>query len=64
MSAPATVVELTENERATLERWLRAGTTQQRVVTRARIVLMAAGGTDNSEIARALGIHKNKDLIR
>jgi len=59
MPAPATIIELTADERATLESWVRAGTTQQRLVTRARIVLMAADGIDNPEIASALGIHKN-----
>jgi transposase len=39
-----------------LERWIRAGTTPQRVVKRARIVLLAADGLSNRAIARALDI--------
>jgi len=59
VSATATVIELTDAERATLESWVRAGCSQQRMVTRARIILMAADGADNPEISRALSIHKN-----
>jgi len=53
------VIELSDAERATLESWVRAGCTQQRMVRRAQIVLMAADGAANPEIAHALGIHKN-----
>jgi len=59
MPATATAIELAEAARATLESWVRAGCTEQRLVTRAGIVLMGADGADNPEIARALSIHKN-----
>ena len=35
---------MTPGERATLERWVRSGTTPQRTVMRSRIVLMLAEG--------------------
>ena len=46
--APA--LPLTPEHRATLERWLRAGTTAQRVVLRSRIVLLAADGLPSKYI--------------
>ena len=52
----AITIELTDEERATLERLVRAGTTPQRLVTRARIVLLAADGTENQDIATELGV--------
>ena len=39
-----------------LTRMTRAGRTEQRLVTRAKIVLAAAGGESNAQIARWLGI--------
>ena len=48
--APA--LPLTPEHRATLERWLRAGTTAQRVVLRSRIVLLAADGLPSKYIAQ------------
>lgn len=47
---------LEAEERATLEAWVRAPTTEQRLVTRARIVLALAEGTPGVEVARRLGI--------
>lgn len=54
MGRPATAVVLTEQDRATLEQWVRAPTTQQRLVLRARIVLAAAEGQATQDIAAAL----------
>jgi transposase len=51
----ATPIVLTAEERTTLEGWVRSGTTEQRLVTRARIVLLAADGGASREIARAVG---------
>jgi hypothetical protein len=48
-------VVLTDAERADLERLVRAHTTGQAVVLRARIVLAAAAGLNNAQIERALG---------
>jgi transposase len=50
--------EVSEEQRALLERWARAHGTPQSVATRARIVLMAAGGESNSAIARALDVSR------
>ena len=51
MSGVATVIELTEEERATLERWVRGTSTEQRFVQRARIVLEAAAGSTTKAVA-------------
>lgn len=51
------VVTLTESDRETLQARLRAATTPQRDVLRARIVLAAADGDANAQIARDLGVH-------
>jgi len=48
----ATPIVLSEAEQETLRSWLRAGTSEQRLVERARIVLAAAEGTGTNEIAR------------
>ena len=50
-------VEMTAEERAALERLVRRHTTGQQLAERARIVLLAADGLSNSEIARAIGVH-------
>jgi transposase len=54
MSRPATVVTLTEDDRQSLERWVRSSTTEQRLVSRARIVLSAARGKQTQQIATEL----------
>jgi transposase len=46
-------IELTDADRTTLESWSRGRRTQARLVLRARIVLMAAAGRQNQEIAAA-----------
>jgi len=48
-------IELSEAQRSELERLVRAGTTEQQLVLRARIVLAAAAGLNNTQIAAALG---------
>ncbi len=52
-------VELTADERAQLESWTRRRTSAQAVALRSRIVLLAADGRRNTEIARELGVHRN-----
>jgi transposase len=42
-------------DRSALEAWVRAGTTPQRVVLRARVCLLAADGVSNNAIAKRLG---------
>jgi putative transposase len=48
-------VEVTVEERAALERSARRPTTGQQLAERARIVLLAADGLNNCEVARAVG---------
>jgi transposase len=55
MIPDAVEVRLKPEERAVLEAWLRAPTTEQRQAFRARIVLLAAEGRSTRSIARELG---------
>ncbi len=55
-------VELTDEERRELEGVARRHKTGQQVAGRARIVLLAAAGLNNSEIARRLGLEP--DTVR
>ena len=50
--------DLSEEERATLLKWSRGRSTPSRVVQRAHIVLLAAEGLENQEIAKRLGVMK------
>ena len=50
----ATPIVLSEAEQETLRSWLRAGTSEQRIVERARMILAAADGRGTNEIAREL----------
>ena len=52
---PATPITLTTAELRTLEAWVRAGTQEQRLVERARIILLAATGQPTAAIATHLG---------
>ena len=54
MGRPATVIEMTGEERATLAGWVHSPRTEQRMAFRARIVLMAADGMGTGKIASAL----------
>jgi transposase len=51
MAGRATPIVLSEEERETLEAWVRATTSEQRLAQRARIVLEAAAGKTTKEIA-------------
>ena len=51
----ATPIVLSADERAALEAWARAPTTEQRLVERAKIVLAAAAGMASRAIAREVG---------
>src|SRR4051812_24204993 len=55
-------VELTSEERGDLEGLVRRHKTGQQLADRARIVLLAADGKNNSEIARELGLEP--DTVR
>ena len=52
-------LELSADERAQLEAWTRRRTSAQALAMRSRIVLLAADGLRNTEIAAELGIHRN-----
>ena len=51
-------IELSEDERAQLERWSRRHTSAQALALRSRVVLLAAEGLNNTEIAQRLGVHR------
>ena len=57
MGRPAAVVELSGEERETLERWARRPKSSQALALRCRIVLAAAEGGYNRDIAEELGCH-------
>src|SRR3954468_21001161 len=57
-SSTAAVVVLSDEERDQLERWTRRRTSAQALALRARIVLLAAEGLRNTEIAQRLGISR------
>jgi transposase len=52
----ASEIRLADGERAQLEAWARRPTSAQALALRSRVVLAAAGGLNNTEIARELGI--------
>jgi transposase len=52
-------VDLTADERAQLESWTRRRTSAQALAMRSRVVLLAADGLNNTEIAAELRIHRN-----
>jgi len=56
----APTVELSSEQRATLEEWARARSLPARLVERARIVLRAAGGEQDKGIAHAMGVTPKK----
>ena len=49
-------IELSARQREILEHWVRCPTREQRLVQRARIVLAAAAGGRNQDLAPALGV--------
>jgi transposase len=55
MWAPAAPIGLTEEQRRVLEGWVRAPSTPQGLVLKARIILMASEGIANHAIAKTLG---------
>src|SRR4051812_46652709 len=55
----AVAVELCDDERAQLEAWSRRRTSAQALAQRARVVLLAAGGSTNTEIGERLSIKRS-----
>jgi transposase len=58
MSRKCIVIALWEAERVRLEQWVRAGSTPQQVVLRARIILAAVQGRTDQQIARELKVQR------
>jgi transposase len=56
MAFKATEIRLDPETRSKLEGWVRASTTEQRYVRRARIVLLASDGMASRAIAREVGV--------
>jgi transposase len=52
----AAKIVVTDEQRATLQRWARGRSTSVRLMQRARMILMAADGKQNKEIADTLGV--------
>ncbi len=52
---PKANLELTETQRQQLERMAKAGTSEKRMVFRARLILECATGADNVQVAKTLG---------
>jgi transposase len=52
------LIELSEDERAQLESWARRHTSAQALALRSRVVLLAAEGLNNTEIAERLGVYR------
>ena len=63
MAFKAVEIELSVDERAALEEIVRAPTSEQRMVTRARVVLLAAEGKPNRQIAPEVGLSEQKERI-
>ena len=55
----AVTIELSDDERAQLQAWSRRRTSAQALAQRSRIVLLAAEGLKNTEIAGQLGVHRH-----
>lgn len=55
---PTVQIELTADERSTLQRWARRPSSSQALALRSRIVLACAEGGTNTAIASALGVNK------
>jgi len=56
---PTAPIELSEEERAELQRYVRRGTISQQLALRARIVLLCADGLLNQEVAGIVGVGIN-----
>ena len=51
MSRPAPKIQLSTKEKETLLRWMRSAKTEQRMVQRVRVILLAASGLNGKQIA-------------
>jgi transposase len=65
MAGQKKTIELPPEDRQTLERWIRARTTPQRLALRSRVVLLVAEGLSGRAVAEKLGISRHTvDLWR
>jgi FixJ family two-component response regulator len=55
---PKAVLQLTDDERATLQRWVRRPKSLQALALRSRIVLACADGLSNTKVAEQLGVNQ------
>lgn len=53
-----TRISLSVDDRAVLQRWVRAWTAPQRLVLRSRMILMLADGASGREVAQVLGVSR------
>ncbi len=63
MSKVASAVVLSEADRNQLESWVRAQFTPQQVALRSRILLMAADGKQDLEIADELNVNRHTPAL-
>lgn len=63
MWKPAKPLRMTDDQRSILNQWTRGRGTPQKLVLRARIVLMAATGMANHAVAQALDTNRNTVLL-
>ena len=63
MWKPTETLSMTMEQKRTLEAWVRAGTTPQRMVLRSRICLLAADGRSNNAIAKELDTSRPTVLL-
>jgi transposase len=63
MMTPTPPLAVTTEQRAVLTAWVRAGSTSQAVVQRARICLLAADGKPTSHIAEELGVARDTVML-
>lgn len=63
MSFKSPPLELTAEQIEEVERWIRAGSTPQQVVVRAKVLLLAARGKTNKAISEELGVHPRMSAL-
>lgn len=63
MWKPTDYLAMSQEQRATLEAWIRAKTTSQRVVLQSRICLLGADGKSNNAIAKQLHVSRPTVLL-
>src|SRR5438552_19091100 len=63
MWKPAPPLPISSEQTTLLQSWIRAHQTPQQVVTRCRIILQAAAGMSNNQIAQQLGVRRPTVLL-